>query len=135
MGRTIAGTVVGLAVAMAVIFLVEGLATAISPPPPGLDLRNEADLARLVETATPIMKAMIVFGWLLASFVGGWVAAKISRSHRVAAAVVVGIGVVAGVILNATMLPHPLWMTVLGVALPIPLAWFAARLATPRATL
>ncbi|MCL1634194.1 hypothetical protein M2650_06055 [Luteimonas sp. SX5] len=135
MGRTIAGAVVGLAVAMAAIFLVEALATAISPPPPGLDLTNEADLARMVELATPAMKAMVVFGWLLASFVGGWVAAKISRSHRVAAAIVVGIGVVAGVILNATMLPHPLWMTVLGVALPIPLAWYAARLATPRATL
>lgn len=135
MGRTILGVVVGLAVAMIVIFLVEGLATAISPPPAGLDLRNEADLARLVEMATPTMKALVVFGWLLASFVGGWVAAKISRAHRVTAAIVVGIGIVLGVILNATMLPHPLWMTVMGVALPIPLAWFAARLATPRATL
>lgn len=135
MGRTIVGAVVGLAAALAVIFLVEGLATAISPPPAGLDLRNEADLVRMVEMATPTMKALVVFGWLLGSFVGGWIAAKISRAHRVAAAIVVGIGVAIGVILNAAMLPHPLWMTAMGAALPVPLAWFAARLATPRATL
>ncbi len=135
MGRTILGAVIGLVVAMAVIFLVEGLAAAISPPPPGLDLKNEADLARIVETASLTMKVLVVSGWLLGSFIGAWVAARISRAHRVAAALVVGIGIVLGVILNAMMLPHPLWMSVLGVALPIPLAWFAARLATPRATL
>lgn len=135
MGRTILGVVVGLVVAMAVIFLVEGLGTALWPPPAGMDLKNEADLAHFMASASPAMKALVVSGWLLASFVGGWVAAKISRAHRVSAAIVVGIGIVLGVILNATMLPHPLWMTVLGIALPIPLAWFAARLATPRATL
>jgi len=135
MGRTILGVVVGLAVAMVVIFVMEGLATVISPPPPGLDLKNEADLARLVETASITMKVLVLFGWLLGSFVGAWVAAKVSRAHRVSAAIVVGIGIVLGVILNATMLPHPLWMTALGIALPIPLAWCAARLATPRATL
>lgn len=135
MGRTILGVVVGLVVAMAVIFLVEGLATMVSPPPPGLDPRNEADLARLVATASMTTRVLVVVGWLLGSFVGGWVAARISRAHRVAAALVIGAGIVAGVVLNATMQPHPLWMNVLGVLLPVPLAWLAARLATPRATL
>lgn len=135
MGRTILGAVVGLAAAMATMLLIEGLATMLFPPPPGLDLNNEADLAKLVAAATPAMKAMVVFGWLLASFIGGWVAAKISRAHRVGAALAVGVAVVLGVIANAAMLPHPLWMTVLGVLLPIPLAWWAARIATPRVAL
>lgn len=135
MGRTILGAVVGLAAAMATMLLVEGLATMLFPPPPGLDLKNEADLAKLVAAATPAMKSMVVFGWLLASFVGGWIAAKISRAHRVGAALVVGVAVVLGVIANAAMLPHPLWMTALGVLLPIPLAWWAARIATPRVAL
>lgn len=135
MARAILGVVVGLAVAMAIIFLIEGLATAISPPPPGLDLNNEADLARMVEMTGTTTRIVVVAGWLLASFIGAWVAAKISRAHRVAAAIAVGVGIVLGVVLNVTMLPHPLWMTVPGVLLPIPLAWWAARRATPRATL
>ncbi len=134
MGRTILGAVVGLAAAMATMLLIEGLATMLFPPP-GIDLNSEAALAEMVAKATPAMKALVVFGWLLASFVGGWVAAKISRAHRVGAAVVVGVAVVLGVIFNAVALPHPLWMTASGVLLPIPLAWWAARIATPRVAL
>jgi len=37
--------------------------------------------------------------------------------------------VLAGVIANAVMIPHPTWMTVLGVLLPLPAAWLGARLA------
>jgi len=135
MGRTILGAVVGLAVAMLAMLLIEGLATMLFPPPPGIDPSSEAALAELVAKATLAMKAMVVFGWLLASFVGGWVAAKISRAHRVGAALVVGAAVVLGVIFNAVALPYPLWMTALGVLLPIPLAWWAARIATPRVAL
>lgn len=135
MGRTILGAVVGLAAAMATMLLIEGLATMLFPPPAGIDLNSEAALAEMVAKATPAMKAMVVFGWLLASFVGGWVAAKISRAHRVGAALVVGVAVVLGVIFNAVALPHPLWMTALGVLSPIPLAWWAARIATPRVAL
>ena len=35
----------------------------------------------------------------------------------------------AAVILNASLIPHPLWMTVTGVLLPLPAAWLGARLA------
>ena len=41
----------------------------------------------------------------------------------------VGALVVAAVILNASLIPHPLWMTVTGVLLPLPAAWLGARLA------
>jgi hypothetical protein len=30
------------------------------------------------------------------------------------------------------MIPHPLWMTIAGIALPIPAAWLAARLVRPK---
>ncbi len=71
MGRTILGAVVGLAAAMATMLLIEGLATMLFPPPAGIDLNSEAALAELVAKATPAMNAMVVFGWLLASFFGG----------------------------------------------------------------
>jgi hypothetical protein len=40
--------------------------------------------------------------------------------------------ILLGVIANNMMIPHPQWMTIAGIVLPIPLAWLAARLATPR---
>lgn len=134
MGRTILGVVIGLIVAMLVMMTVEFLSMQVSPPPPGFTLDNEADLARLVEMASPASKALVVLGWALASFIGGWVAARISRQHRLVAALVIGVLIVVGVVFNAANIPHPLWMNVLGVLLPVPLAFTAARLASRRTT-
>lgn len=130
--RTIAAVLLGLLVALATMLLVEYLGMSLFPLPPGLRLDNEHDLARLVESATLGKKLWVLMGWSLAAFVGGLVAAKISRRHRVGAALSVGALIVAGVALNAALLPHPAWMTVAGVLLPLPLAWLAARLARPR---
>jgi hypothetical protein len=62
--------------------------------------------------------------------IGGYVAASIARKPRPALAV--GIVIVLGVIANAVMIPHPLWMTAAGVLLPVPAAWLGAQLATRR---
>jgi hypothetical protein len=49
------------------------------------------------------------------------------RLHRRAPALAVGAVVLAGVIANAMMIPHPWWFTVLGVLLPLPAAWLGWR--------
>lgn len=134
MGRTILAVIAGLIIAMLVMLSVEFLSMQVSPPPPGFTLDNQADLARLVEMASPASKALVVLGWALASFLGGWVAARLSRQHRLVAALAIGVLIVIGVVFNTANIPHPLWMTVLGVLLPMPLAFAAARLASRRAT-
>lgn len=131
--RSTLAVLLGLFVALATMLLLEYLGMSLFPLPPGIDLDNEQDLARLVASATMGKKLWVLAGWTVAAFVGGWVAAKISRRHRVGAALGVGLLIVAGVIINAAMLPHPAWMTAAGVLLPLPAAWFAARLAMPRA--
>jgi uncharacterized membrane protein len=133
MGRTVLAVVAGLVVALLAMMAVEFLALQLWPPPPGFVLENEADLASLVEMATPAKKVAVVFGWALASFLGGWVAARLSHRHRKVAAVAVAGLVVIGVVFNAANIPHPMWMNVLGVLLPVPLALLAARLANKRA--
>ena len=57
--------------------------------------------------------------------------ARIARKPR--PALTVGIVIVVGVIANAVMIPHPFWMTITGVLLPVPAAWLGAKLATRRA--
>lgn len=134
MGRTVLAVLAGLITAMLVMMSIEFLSMQMSPPPPGFVLQDEADLARLVEMASPASKALVVLGWALASFLGGWVAARLSRQHRLVAALAIGVLIVIGVVFNTANIPHPLWMTVLGVLLPVPLAFAAARLASRRAT-
>ena len=130
--RTLLAIVAGLITAMLVIFGVEAAGMLLFPPPAGMPLDTEADLARRVAMSSPTAKAWLVFGWALGSFVGAWVAARISRQHRRIAALAVGLFIVAGTVMNAVAIAHPLWMNLLGILLPIPLALLAARLAESR---
>lgn len=129
MGRTILGVVAGVVVAWLTITASQFASAAMFPPPPGLDLRDPGQLAAFIAAVPPVAMALVVIGWTLGAFAGAAVAARISRKHALAAALLVAALVVAGVIANSTLIPHPLWMTVLGVALPLPAAWWAARLA------
>ena len=95
---------------------------------PGLDVTDPQQLAAFIQAAPPMAMAFVLGGWVLGAILGGWTAARISRRHPRIAALLVGAMVLAGVIANATMIPHPLWMTVAGVLLPLPAAWLGARL-------
>lgn len=132
MVRTILGILAGLVVAWLTMSVCEFASLFLHRPPPGLDLRDPQALAAHIAAAPLSAMLVVLAGWALAAFLGGWVAARIAR-HRRVAAILIGALVLAGVIANSTMIPHPLWMTIAGLVLPLPLAWLAARMATPRA--
>jgi hypothetical protein len=132
MGRTILGILAGVVVAWLVISLCEFASLYLHRPAPGVDLRDPQALAAHIAAAPIQAMLLVVTGWMVAAFGGGWLAARIAR-HRTAAALVIGALVVLGVIANNMMIPHPLWMTIVGIVLPLPLAWLAARSATTRA--
>ena len=60
--------------------------------------------------------------------------AKIAR-HQTAAALLVALVVMSGVIGMIMAVPHPTWLNILGLLLPIPVALLAARLVYRRTTL
>lgn len=132
MGRTILGMLAGVMTMMAAIYLMESLGHALYPPPDGLDPRNPAHVARIAAAAPAGAMAMLVLGWLVGAFTGGWVAARIAR-HARAAAIFVALVVMAGVAGMMVIVPaHPHWVAALGLLLPIPVALVAAMLAAPR---
>lgn len=134
MGRTLLGVLAGLATMFVVIMLVELLGAQVFPPPEGVDMRDPQVLASAMAQMPLGALAMVVVAWVLGAFAGGWVAARVSVAHPRAAAAIVALAVVAGVVLMVLSFPHPLWMTVLGLVLPVPAALAGARLARPRAT-
>ena len=130
--RTMFSVMLGMLVALMTMLGLEFVGTWMFPMPAG-QLNNEADLAAIVASAPTGKLVWVLAGWLVAAFCGGWVAARLSRVHRMGAAIAVGVLIVLGVIANAWMLPHPLWMTLLGVIGPVPLAWCGGRLVLRRA--
>ena len=128
MGRTILAVLAGLVVAWITITLCEFGGVALHPPPPGTNLADPQALAAFIGAAPPSAMLLVLLGWVAGAFDGGLVAALISRRHKNGAALTIGALVLLGVIANNLMIPHPLWMTVAGVLLPVPAAWLAARL-------
>ena len=134
MGRTILGILAGMVTAWLLIMVCQFASGLLYPPPPGMDLRQPEQLAAFIAQAPVAAMVLVVVSWVLGAFIGGWVAAKVAREHPLFAALMIGVLVLAGVVANNTMIPHPLWMTVLGVLLPLPAAWLGARMARRPAT-
>lgn len=124
--RAILGLLAGLAAAWLTITLFEFASVAAYPPPPGLDPRDPQQLQALIAHAPPLAMALVLAGWVCAAFFGGLVAAWIAH-RRVWPALVIGVCVLAGVAGMAWLIPHPTWMTLCGVLLPVPAAWMGAR--------
>lgn len=133
MVRTILAVLVGLFAALACMLAMQFVAQLLYPAPMDLVVRDEADLVRLVESEPVARKALTLASWLLSSFIGALVAARIGKAHRTAAAVCVGALILAGVLLYVATTPPPTWIAAVGILAPVPLAWLASRLAARRA--
>lgn len=137
MGRTILGMLVGVVVAIAVIMAVEAVGHRFYPPPAGLDPLNpahEAAFAQFVAAMPFAGKAMLALAWTLGSFVGALAGARIAR-HQTAAALLVALVVMSGVVGMIMKVPHPTWLAIIGLLLPIPVALLAVKLVYRRTTL
>jgi hypothetical protein len=125
--RMIGGVVAGLIVAFLCVYGIETIGHSLYPPPPGFDLSNPDDMARMIAVMPVGAKVAVVLGWFVGALVGALVADKIAR--RGLAGWIVAILVVAAGIATMVMIPHPAWMWVAGIGLPLLAAWLAQRLA------
>lgn len=128
MTRTILGMLAGAITAIVVIMGIEALGHVVYPPPAGLDAGNPADMAAVIAASSTAALAFVLAAWLLGTFVGASVGARIARHPR-AAAFLVALVVMTGVGAMIVKVPqHPQWLSAFGFMLPLPLAWVAARL-------
>lgn len=133
MGRTILAVLAGAVVMWLTIISLEFASHALYPPPPGLDPKNQAQLAAIIAQAPFGAMAMLVLAWVGGAFTGGLTAALVSRQHKRGAAIAVALLVILGVVGMIWLVPnHPVWVSALGLLLPIPAALFASRLAARR---
>lgn len=132
MGRTLLAVLAGLIVMMLTVAAVEAVGHTLFPPPEGVDFRDPEVLRRLMDTLPAQSLAMVVFGWALGSFAGAYIAARIARVSRLSAAIAIGAVMSLLVIANIVMIPHPVWMILARLALPLPLAWLGWRTAAGR---
>lgn len=122
MRRTLAGAAVGIAIAIALMMLVEGIGNRVFPPP-RVDLNNPN-----APLAMPLPNQLFpLVGWFLAALAGGWLAIRISG--RAWTCWFVAAAVIAGQLLSYLLGRHETWLMAAGVVAPLAAAWLAQTLA------
>lgn len=130
LARGILAVVAGVLLGVLVIGLVEYLGHALFPPPADIDTNDPADLARLWEVIPIQSKLMVVAAWFLGSLAGACAAIAIAR--RLLPAWTVGLIIAAMGLWTSQMFPHPPWMVVAALVLPLVAVLVARRLMARR---
>ncbi|MBE0642693.1 MAG: hypothetical protein IH600_01285 [Bacteroidetes bacterium] len=121
----IAGIVFGGLVNMGLIML----SPSVIPPPEGV---NVADMESLKAAMNLFEPRHFIFPFLahaLGALSGAWLAASLAASHKMKFAIGIGAFTMIGGIVNAFMLPAPIWFIALDLlAAYIPMAWIGGML-------
>ena len=125
--RIVAGIVVGAVVAILCIAGIELVGHLAFPPPPGIDLTDPAQVARIMENVPKAALAFVAAAWFIGALAGAWVANLVAR-RALAGWIVIALVLAAG-IYTMTTIPHPAWMWACGILLPLLAGWLAQRLA------
>lgn len=128
MARVVLGIIVGIAVSMGSIFVVEWLGHQLYPPPAGVSMNSPEIVADYIATAPVMALIFPPLGWFTGAAIGGWAARSITDKHW-AGWVIAGLVLVGGII-NLFLIPAPLWMQIAAVAAPLLGGWVATRLPT-----
>ncbi|HEX9459860.1 MAG TPA: hypothetical protein VGA84_11975 [Thermoanaerobaculia bacterium] len=129
--RGIGAVIVGMIVAFLLVFGAEAISHQIYPPPPGMSMQDMAKVKAFVATLPMSVLLIVLAGHLIATFVATWTAAKIARGPI--AAFVVGALLLAAGIVNAFMIPQPVWFSIASFVIYIGATLVGARAGMARA--
>ena len=131
--RIVFAILTGAVAAIAVVLASDSLVHAIWPLPPGVDVRDPAQIRTAMEAMPTMAFVVLVAGWALATFVGSLVATAIALRRRLVGIVVTGL-LLAATITNLSALPHPSWIWPVAVLSLVAAGWAGSRAAGARKT-
>ncbi len=132
MGRKILSVVVALIVAFAVMMIIEMLNSLQLTRPSAEVIADRAKLAEYMANGPARAYIVVLIGYFLASFAGGFIVTKMSHqvTQTMTLPIVIGAILTLGMVANLFMLPgQPLWFAVLGLLIFIPTSLLGHRVA------
>lgn len=130
MFRKIIAGIVGIIVAGTLVWTVEKTGHTIYPTPADLDT-GDADVMRAYIDTVPLGAMLTVaIAWFIGSFGGTFAACKIGTARPLVYVLVVGGMMFAGAAFNLTIIPHPIWFSILGIVGIFVGTWLGMMLAT-----
>ncbi len=132
MGRKILAVVVAWIVAVAIMMIVEMGNSIVLAPPGDAVMKDPAALREYMANGPMTAYVIVLVGYILASFVGGFIVTKMSRreSPGLSLPIVIGVLLELGMVANILMLPgQPMWFIVVGLLIFIPVTLLGHRFA------
>ena len=130
LGKKIIAVIVGVIGGMAAMMVINFISVMLYPMPEGLDVADKAAMIAYIAGVPIGAKLLVVAGWMISAFVAGLVAALIApEGSGRTMAIVAGSFLMLGGIMNIVMVPHPIWMMIVGLLQYIPLAHLGAKAA------
>jgi hypothetical protein len=123
--RHIGAVIAGLISAFVLVAGAEGIVHVMYPPPPGTNMEDFEQVKRFVAALPVTAYVLVLAGWLIATFVGTWLAAKIARNPL--AGYIVGTLLLAGGVFNAFKIPQPVWFSIVSFVIYIGATFVGAR--------
>ena len=130
--RSILAVIVGFVAASVVMMLMEMLNGHVLYPELGKAAEGMTDreaIRDLLASAPSGAFLVVLFGWVLGSLVGGFLAAWIGSNAPLAHALVLGGLLTLAGVANNLMLPPPIWFWILSIVVFLPAACAGSRLA------
>lgn len=93
---------------------LEAASHVVWPVPADLDPSDAEAFARFVEQLPIGALVAVVVAWICGAFVGSILAAALASRVRLAVGLLAGAMTLLGTVANLAMIPHPIWMIVLG---------------------
>ena len=132
--RSILAVIAGVVAGGVVVGLLEVLGHRLFPLPDDL-LQELADPERFREAAAripDINRLAVIAAWAGGALAAGAVTAFVARRFHTGLALIAGGGLLFAGLNNLILIPSPLWMWALGLAVFLPMAWLGARLVPHR---
>lgn len=130
--RKILGVILGLIMAVVIFEIVETVSGAIFGTPE-MSANGGMPAPQVIAefmSKLPISAFLVLLlGYAVGSFIGGWLARKISKSDSLIVPVTIGVLLTLAWIMNFSMIPHPMWVVILGFFCYIPFAILGHRVA------
>ncbi|WP_353203230.1 hypothetical protein [Sphingomonas sp.] len=123
--KKVFGVIVGIIVAFLLVAASDGISSALFPLG-DVDTADPSVLAAYIAEMPIAAKLIVAAGWLIAPLAGAWLALRIA--DWLPGGWIVAVMFLAAGLLNQVALPHPLWMQVCAVVLPLLGGWVAARI-------
>ena len=127
--------IAGFVIASMLMMLVESLNGQVLHPELGRAAAGMTDreAIRALLAAAPVTAFLVVLaGWMLGAFAGGWVAARLAPRATLRHGLVLGVLLTLAGIANNLMIPPPLWFWVASLVVFVPAAYAGASLAPRR---